>query len=184
VKLSVCIPTFNRAGHLANCLEALRVSRERAGTEVQICVSDNASTDGTRAVVEAAMRLMPVTYRRNDSNLGIARNIVDAAGMASGEFVWIIGDDDLVLPHALATLSSLIDAHPRADYFFVNSSEVDARRVMAAPQPFDAGTLPSDLPRFSSWTASGPVKFHELVDPRVSFDFLLGIFLSVFGLAI
>lgn len=180
MKLSVCIPTFNRAGHLTNCLEALRVSRERAGIEVEVCVSDNASTDGTRAAVEAAQKRMPVTYRRNDSNLGIARNIVDAAGMASGEFVWILGDDDLVLPHALATLAGLIDANPRADYFFVNSSEVDSALVMAAPQPFDASTLPPDLPRFSSLTASGPVKFHELVDPRVSFDFLLGIFLSVF----
>lgn len=180
MKLTVCVPTYNRAGHLANCLESIRIARERAGGEVQICVSDNASTDATPTVVAAAAKKMGIDYRRNETNLGAAKNFLKAVELARGEFVWLVGDDDLLRPDALETALRLLAANPAADYFFVNASRVDADFVLGFPQPFDTANLPPELPRVSPRLQEGTLPFFDLVDPDISFDFLLGIFLSVF----
>ena len=41
--------------------------------------------------------------------------------MASGDFVWLIGNDDLLLPFSLKKLKKLIENNSDAEFFFVNS---------------------------------------------------------------
>lgn len=180
MKLSVCVPTYNRASHLADCLESVRIAREQAGAEVQVCVSDNASTDRTATVVAEMARKMGIDHRRNEANLGAARNFLKAVELARGEFVWLLGDDDLLRPDALSTVLGLLERNAGVDYFFINASRVDADFVRGFPRPFDTANLPPELPRFSPRLQEGPLPFFDLVDPDISFDFLLGIFLSVF----
>lgn len=162
VKLSLCIPTYNRAKFLSGALSSIAEVRAKSSLSIEVCVSDNASTDATAQVVADAQKLMPIKYRKNPENQGVARNILAAVAMAEGEFSWLLGDDDRLLPNALERLSALFQAAPRADHFFVNS------------QSEPGG------PPFSSWTRSGSLRFLELVDPKISFDFLVGMFLSVF----
>lgn len=111
----------------------------------------------------------------------MAGNILKAAEMADGEFVWLIGDDDLLLPDALEHALELIKQNPEVDYFYVNSYLLSAQLVLSFPQPFDTANLPAIMKRFSSWrTTSGQMMFMDLIDPKISFDFLGGIYLSIF----
>ncbi len=179
VKLSVCVPTHNRARHLANCLNSLAGSVVPQA-DFEVCISDNASPDGTPEVVEAMRGRLNLRYRRQVSNVGIARNFLDVVAMAEGEFAWLLGDDDLLYPHAIARVLELITANPGIDFFYVNSSLLNSDYVFAQPQPFDLAQLPPRLPRFSSWPETGPMPFLDLVRPEVSFDFLMGMYLAVF----
>ena len=43
--LSICIPTFNRGKYLTNCLQSILSNHELCNSAVQICVSNNGSTD-------------------------------------------------------------------------------------------------------------------------------------------
>jgi glycosyltransferase involved in cell wall biosynthesis len=180
LKISVCIPTYNRARFLANCLQSVIANRNRSGIDFEVCVSDNCSTDDTREVVRSAEASIAIRYSRNAQNLGVARNFLRVVDMAAGEFVWLIGDDDLLLPEALLELSQLIASHPGVDFFFVNSLHLTAEHVFARPQPFDTAQLPAGLVPFSSWPHSGELPFMDLINPAISFDFLGGMFLSVF----
>lgn len=66
---------------------------------VEICISDNASDDGTDTVVERFRASHPdlkVTYARNDRDLGVGRNIMRSAELASGDWCWFFGSDDQV----------------------------------------------------------------------------------------
>jgi glycosyltransferase involved in cell wall biosynthesis len=180
VLVSICIPTYNRARHLANCLRSLESSGATPGVDFEICVSDNGSTDDTQEVVRAAQERLPIRYRRNETNQGIPRNFLAVVDMAQGEFAWLLGDDDLLVPNAIAELRALIGAHPDVDFFYVNSYHLLTEYVLKFPQPFDVRNLPTDLARFSTFTQEGERPFFELVDPRVSFDFLGGMFLVVF----
>jgi len=180
MKISVCIPTYNRAHCLANCLQSIISNTRRSEVDFEVCVSDNASADGTRDVVSAAQASIGVKYSRNEQNLGAARNFLRAVEMADGEFVWLIGDDDLLLPHALYELSQLIACHPSVDFFFINSFHLTTDYVFSNPQPFDTAKLPAVMVPFSSWPHSGELQFLELINPAISFDFLGGMFLSVF----
>lgn len=105
---------------------------------------------------------------------------MNAVEMADGEFVWLIGDDDLLLPSALEELAGLIAQHPGVDFFYINSFHLTTQYVFSFPQPFDTSNLPNDMTLFSSWPHSGEMRFMDLIDPKISFDFLGGMFLSVF----
>lgn len=180
MKISICIPTYNRSAYLANCLNSIVLNKGKATVDFQVCISDNASNDATEEVVRRVEGRIPVTYHRNPSNLGIPRNFLNVVRMAQGEFVWLIGDDDLLLPSALQELNQLIDLHPAVDFFFVNSFHLTTDYIAKFPQPFDTSNLPADMTPFSAIEVSGKMAFFELVDPKVSFDFLGGMFLSVF----
>lgn len=180
MKISICVPTFNRAGHLANCLQSIAQSAAISKIGFEVCVSDNCSNDGTESVVHHAQKFFPIKYHRNPSNLGITRNFLNVVEMAQGEFVWLIGDDDLLLPEALGTIQELIAAHQNVDFFYVNSFHLATEYVASFPQPFDTLKLPNNMKPFSSRADSGELRFMELVDPRISFDFMAGIFLAVF----
>lgn len=148
--------------------------------DFQVCVSDNCSTDETERVVLSARQKIPIKYKKNARNLGIPRNFLNVVEMADGEFVWLIGDDDLLLPDALERLAGLIDQYKDVDFFYVNSFHLTTQYVFSFPQPFNTANLPEKMEPFSSWQNSGEVKFMDLIDPKISFDFLGGMYLSVF----
>lgn len=179
VKLSICIPTYNRAQHLANCLQSI-ISNPPDGLEIQVCVSDNCSGDETERVVRVAQKEIAIKYLRNTRNIGLAGNFLKAVEMADGEFVWLIGDDDLLLPGAVARALDLIGKNPDVDYFFANSFHLSVEHVLSFPHPFNTANLPKTMVPFSSWPTSGKMMFLDLIDPKISFDFLGGIYLSIF----
>lgn len=124
--LSICIPTLNRSALLEIILENL--TREAAGylDKIEIVVADNASTDETADVVRRSA--LPIIYGRQESTVGFARNVLFAtAGLASGEFVWVIGDDDLVLPDGIARILESISKAPDVDYHYLNFGWIDCQ---------------------------------------------------------
>lgn len=179
-KLSICIPTFNRALHLANCLESISRTNAGASGKIEICISDNGSTDNTEEVVRKAQSDLDIIYHKNDTNLGIPRNFINVVSMASGEFVWLIGDDDLLLTNTFEKILKLLDQNQDVDFFYINSYHLSTEYVFSFPQPFDTTNLPEKMTPFSSYRISGKLPFLDLIDPAKSFDFLGGMFLAVF----
>ena len=77
--LSVAIPTYNRAETLRRQLGSLLGQIVGCQEDVEVVVSDNASSDGTASVVAEMREHSPgIRYVRNEANLGANRNI-DAA---------------------------------------------------------------------------------------------------------
>jgi len=140
--LSLCIPTYNRAPLLEPMLQSLCRQCAAFGDQVEIVVSDNASTDATRAAVDAASSVAPIRYFRNDENVG-SRNFLLAVARASGEYAWVLGDDDLVLEGGLRTVLEALRAHHDIDYFYANfftARMVVRDRLMGEPA---TGWLPA-----------------------------------------
>lgn len=180
MKLSICIPTYNRSKHLRNCLESIVSNRLQKDIEFQVCISNNCSTDETEELVQSFAGKLPIKYQKNESNLGVARNVLKVVDMADAEFVWLIGDDDLLIPDAIRKLLELIHKYPKVEYFYINSFHLTTEYVHSYPQPFDTANLPKEMIPFSTWKKSGEIPFLDLIDPRISFDFLGGMFLAVF----
>lgn len=180
MKLSICIPTYNRAKHLVNCLESINSMSFKNKSLLEVCVSDNCSTDETELVVRKMQSKINIKYSRNKVNLGIPQNFINVVNMASGEFVWLIGDDDLLLPDAFDKLFFLLDKYNDVDFFYINSYHLDTEYVLSYPQPFNTSFLPKKMKQFSSYKKTGTLFFLDLINPKISFDFLGGMFLSVF----
>lgn len=110
IRLSICIPTYNRARFLPALLDSLL---DADLDEIHVAISDNASTDNTEEVIEPYRARFPhFDYRRNDSNLGPDRNYLAAADMAKGEYGIIMGSDDAFCPGAMGKIFCLLDRNP------------------------------------------------------------------------
>ena len=106
--LTIAIPTYNRERSLDQLLTEL-ISQIGGDPRVEILVSDNASPDGTSAVVlHHRERDMAIRFIRNETNLGADRNILQCFLEAAGKYVWIFSDDDLVQPGAVGRILAAI----------------------------------------------------------------------------
>lgn len=104
--LTIAIPTYNRARYLERSLAAL-ADQFPPEVQVELIVSDNASSDETASVVERfESGGLPLRYLRNSSNLGPDTNILQCYEQARGKYVWIMGDDDFVRPGGIARVLS------------------------------------------------------------------------------
>jgi len=110
MKLTLAIPTCNRASYLELLLASIAKQVPPFLDHVEILVSDNASPDQTPLVVEKYARLVPITYIRQEENLGSDLNFVRLYAAARGRYFWMIGDDDILLPNALRAVLDTIDA--------------------------------------------------------------------------
>jgi glycosyltransferase involved in cell wall biosynthesis len=179
--LSICIPTYNRPKHLNNCLEAIYISKKNcANFNFEICISDNGSEHNIRSIVNKYKNKLNIKFNRFKRNMGITVNFLKAVRMASGEFVWTIGNDDLILPKSLQTIERLLNKYKDVDYFFINAFLLEKSFLDNFTHPFSTYQIPKNLRTFSSQTINKKVNFWDIIDPSVSFDFLLGMFLSMF----
>jgi glycosyltransferase involved in cell wall biosynthesis len=104
--LSIVIPTYNRASYLALTLKELQAALS-AGPQVgvEVLVSDNASSDNTPEIVNAAIANgLTIRSVRNPENVGSDANIAQAFNLATGRYVLILSDDDVLLPRAYNSL--------------------------------------------------------------------------------
>ena len=180
MKISICIPTYKRANHLENCLNSILLCKMNSKVSPQICISDNCSTDETEKIVKSAQRKLDIKYYKSSKNIGRVKNYMNVIDMANGDFVWLLGDDDLLLPHTLVKLNDLICKNENIDFFYINSFHLSTHYVSTFPHPFNTNNLPGSMMPFSSWPYSGEIQFMNLVNPKISFDFLGGMFLAVF----
>ena len=123
--LSFCMPTYNRAPLLEHALGALLSQiLPEAALDIEVVVVDNASPDSTSKVIEqAGLRWPHISLRsvRNLENIGPDRNFLKAVDLAQGEFVFLISDDDLLLPGAVSKLLELMHQHSDFDGFSLNA---------------------------------------------------------------
>lgn len=109
--LSICIPTFNRAGYLRDALESIAVQLRDDPTlkrEVEVVVADNASTDNTEGTARSfAGAFDHFRYIKNPTNVGFDGNVNIAVRAASGVYGWYLGDDDAVIRGALVHILDL-----------------------------------------------------------------------------
>ena len=114
--LTVIIPTYNRAGYVRDCLVALRGS---GVPDLEVIVSDDGSTDDTRAVVAATDPAAKYLWQPNSGTPATARNAAFAVGR--GRYVGFLDCDDEWLPGAPARAVALLDRHPEVDALFADA---------------------------------------------------------------
>lgn len=181
IKLSICIPTYNRPIHLENCLESIYISKKNCkNLNFEICISDNGSKYDIGKIIKKYSKKLNIKFNKFKRNLGITPNFLKVVDMATGEFVWTIGNDDLLLPHTLNKISKLLNRYKDTDYFYINSYNLNFSHLEKYNHPFSTHNLPKKMERFSKVANSKQTTFWEIIDPEISFDFLLGMFLSLF----
>lgn len=121
-RLSICIPTYNRVTRLQPLLKQICgwVECRTGADQVEICISDNGSDDGTWPLLQQfGKRHAFLSIRRSEENQGFGRNFWAAANLAQGEYIYFSGDDDLFQDGAIDILLAKIESG--ADLILMNS---------------------------------------------------------------
>ena len=145
-RVSVVIPTHNRAADLRRCLGSLCAQTVQ---DFEVLVCDDGSTDDSADVVAEFRDALDVTYDWAENWGGAARPRNRGLALARAPFVAFLDSDDWWSPAKLERSLTALDAG--ADVVYHDLYRVDdvARR--------------SGLPRVRSWSLRRPV-FRDLVE--------------------
>jgi glycosyltransferase involved in cell wall biosynthesis len=107
--LSVCIPVLNGENYLAEAIESVV---NQASPKWELCISDNCSHDKTHEICNQFRDCSQIRYSRSDVKLTGPQNWDRVLRMAEGQWLTVLGHDDLLLPSAIDTLASSVFEHP------------------------------------------------------------------------
>jgi len=104
LKLTVCIPTYNRAALIGHSLESII---SQATENLEIVIVDGGSSDNTKDIVdEFRQSFTNIVYFRRQKNIGVDADILKAVELARGDYCWLMSDDDRMQPGALKHVMS------------------------------------------------------------------------------
>ena len=113
MKVSVALATYNGAEYLQDQLDSY-VRQDRQPDELIAC--DDASTDGTLAILKAFARTAPfaVNVQGSPANLGFIKNFDTAMSLCTGDVIFLSDQDDVWFPEKIATACAALEENPDA----------------------------------------------------------------------
>jgi glycosyltransferase involved in cell wall biosynthesis len=122
--VSVVLVTFNRVNVLESTLHSVLA---QTLNDFELIVCDDASTDGTPAVMaEWTARDPRIQYVRQPRNLKTAGNLRHGVAMAKAELVAVLHDSDVYDPRLLERWVAALGAYPEAAFVFNAYNQLDA----------------------------------------------------------
>ena len=156
--ISICIPTYNRSSYLDTCLEKVFSETKECEHLVDILVSDNASVDNTKDIVDKYRSLgLDVKYFRQEKNLGTEKNFLSLYEKVETEYFWLLSDDDYPVPGVLKNILFLIKKNKYGVIYLNNRWYIDT------PGPIE----PITEIQYTAYT--NPIIFIEKINYWITF---------------
>ena len=112
--LSVLMTSYNRAAFIATSINSVL---SQTFTDFELLIVDDCSTDGTLDIaLQYEKQDDRIRVVRNERNLGQFANRNHAASLAQGQMLKFHDSDDLMYPHCLAVMVSMLLSEPRAGF--------------------------------------------------------------------
>ena len=122
-KISVCIPTYNRADLLKQSVASVL---NQAFYDYELIISDNASQDGTAEVIKS-FNDSRIIYISKEKNIGLVNNWNSCLAAAKGKYITIFNDDDLMMPDNLAMKVQVLEGNRNAGLVHANFHIIDEK---------------------------------------------------------
>lgn len=108
LKFSVLIPSYNGEDIIANGINSILAQDY---SNLEIIVNDDASTDDTEKVVKK-FKDKRVKFFKNKNNLGYPGNLNQCLFHATGDIVYLLGQDDILSKNAIKLTSKAFQMSP------------------------------------------------------------------------
>jgi GT2 family glycosyltransferase len=109
--VSIGLPVRNGAARIPDVVASV-LAQDHA--DLELVITDNASTDDTEAVCRELAAAEPrISYHRHPENLGILGNFQAAMRLARGEFFRWVSDDDRLEPYCVSKSLAVFEGDDR-----------------------------------------------------------------------
>jgi O-antigen biosynthesis protein len=130
---SIVMPVYNPdVGYLSSAIDSVRA---QIYENWELCMADDASTDESVAAIlkqyAAADSRIKVTFRQRNGHIAACSN--SALELATGEWVALLDQDDLLPEHALAAVAATIEQHPEAGLIYSDEDKIDESGARCLP---------------------------------------------------
>ncbi|MDD2719896.1 MAG: glycosyltransferase family 2 protein [Gallionella sp.] len=133
--LSLCIPTYNRGERLGKLLRHIYGLSDSIKSRIQICVSDNCSSDITPEVINEWRDKLSLIVVRQETNIGLSRNFQAVVGLATTPWIFGMGDDDLLVEQGFENVLSVLDTLPSNTWVLGNVREPNGSTLLDIMSP-------------------------------------------------
>lgn len=119
-KISVCMPTYNQEGYIAQAIEGVLMQK---GCDYELIIADDGSTDGTAAICRDYQHRHPdiIKIISQTSNKGVVLNTKDCLEAAEGQYIAICeGDDWWIDECKLTRQAAILDTEPDVSMVHTN----------------------------------------------------------------
>lgn len=125
MKLSICIPTINRAPLLKETIDSIL---PQLGKGVRLFISNNASTDDTEIYLKDLKEKFPHVEIINwSTRVDVDQSMERTASLTDeeekNEYIFLLGDDDVLLPGAIQNIVNELKTEP--DVLILNGIHMD-----------------------------------------------------------
>lgn len=128
--LSICIPTYNRGELLNKLLKQIYNLSAATKSKIQICISDNFSSDFTPDVISEWQPKLGIITVRQNSNIGASRNFQAVARLSTAHWVLLMGDDDLLSIQGFERLLILLEKVSPNTWFLADICNQDGTTLL------------------------------------------------------
>ena len=127
LKLTIAIPSYNKGKTISRTLDSIE---SQITDEVEVLISDNASTDDTEAIVrEYQKKYGNIRYLKQKTNIGADGNFLKCYLEAKGQYIYLLSSDDILADGAISVIMSFINANPDVDVVFLNHYFFDGNDI-------------------------------------------------------
>lgn len=150
VTVSIVVVNYNGAGLLRDCLGSLEAN---CGSDVEVMLVDNGSTDGSLEIVS---EFPWVNVVRSEKNLGFTGGNNLGLAQTSGKYVLLLNNDTIVTPGFLQPLCEYLDRNPQVGIVqgkmvlprYGNTLDVCGSFFTSLGLPYHYGYFKPDGPRY------------------------------------
>ena len=131
--ISIIVPVYNPPEHFLR--EAIESVLEQVYHNWELCLVDDCSTEPyVKSILEEyATKDDRFKVDFHAENGHICRTSNSALTMATGEYIALLDHDDLLAPHALAEVVSLLNEHPEADFIYSDEDKINEQNIHQDP---------------------------------------------------
>ena len=153
--LGVSIPTYKRPDQLRRCLASVIDAARPYGVPVYV-LDDSGDDTNQQTLSEMQRSYDGIRHVRNASNLGIDRNILCSVDTCDTRYVWLLGEDDRLIPESIGEMLLVLAGNP--DFVFANYSTVNedvsvVLKEQALPLDADQSLSACDFLSRHGWAA-------------------------------
>jgi glycosyltransferase involved in cell wall biosynthesis len=121
--LTIGIPVFNEIRHIQRTLKSIETEVLKSAFHIEVIVADNGSQDGTTELLESIQeeisKIDNLSFKliKQGVNKGYNFNCDTIIGESSGDYLWVLGAQETLLPGSLSEIFAIIAKEPRQIVF-------------------------------------------------------------------